>query len=78
LEIIPTKTHLDIEDVLNITLLYRHTVLQILGSVYDLVRMGIDLNFIIFLLNSRLICRWDVGWLDYDQMCKHDTLDSDV
>jgi len=38
--IILTRTHLDIEDVLDMTLLYRQTVLPILRSVYDLVRVG--------------------------------------
>jgi len=59
-------------------LLYQQTILPILGSVYDLVRVGIDLRFVFLSLDSRLICRWDVWWLDYDQTCENDFLDSDV
>jgi len=76
--IIPTRAHLDIEDVLDMTLLYRQTVLPIHESVYDLVRVEINLSFVFLSFDSQLICRWDVWWLDYDQMCECDTLDFDV
>jgi len=46
--------------------------------VYDLVRVGIDLSFVFLSLDSRLICRWNVEWLDYVQMCEYDILDSNI
>ena len=64
LVIIPTRTHLDIEDVLDMTLLYWQTVLLILRFVYAVVRMGVDLNFIFFSVNSRLIFRWSRFHID--------------
>ena len=46
--------------------------------MYDLVRVGVDMNFMFFSFDSRLICRWVVWWFDYDQTCEYDTLDSDA
>jgi len=57
--IIPTRTPLDIENVLDIPLRYRQTFLPI-GYVYDLVRVRIDLSYIFLSLDSLLICRWDI------------------
>ena len=53
-------------------------ILRLSRSVYDLVRVDIGLSFVFLSLDSRLICRWEVEWLDYVQMCEHDTLDCDV
>jgi len=46
------QTHLEIDDVLDMMLLYRQTILPILGSVYDLVRVGINMSFIFLSLDS--------------------------
>ena len=53
-------------------------ILRLSGFVYDLIRVGIDLSFVFLSLDSRLICRWNVEWLDYVQMCEYDNLNSDV
>jgi len=50
--IIPTRTHLNIGDVLDKALLYQQTILSMLGSVYDLVRVSINLSFVFLLLDS--------------------------
>jgi len=39
LVIILTRTHLDIENILDMTLIYRQTVLPILETVYNIVRV---------------------------------------
>jgi len=52
LVIIPTRTPLDIKDELDMALLYRQTVIPILESMYDLVRVRVDLSFLFLSLDS--------------------------